>query len=139
MATRSEVIAEARLWLGTPFHHQGRLRGVGCDCIGLVVGVCRALGLGDADARGYARTPDGRSLAEGLARHLAEIPPEAARPGDVLLLRIRRDPQHVGFLGPGGSIIHAYAGAGRVVETRFDSWWQARLVAAYAIPGVEDD
>jgi cell wall-associated NlpC family hydrolase len=32
--TREAVIAEARTWLGTPWHHQASLKGVGCDCIG---------------------------------------------------------------------------------------------------------
>ena len=37
--TRTDVVAAAREWLGTPFHHQARLRGVGVDCVGLVIGV----------------------------------------------------------------------------------------------------
>ena len=28
------VIATARSWLGTPYHDQASLRGVGCDCLG---------------------------------------------------------------------------------------------------------
>ena len=31
------MIAAARACLGTPFHHQGRMPGVGLDCIGLVI------------------------------------------------------------------------------------------------------
>ena len=37
------VIAEARSWIGTPYRHQASLKGVGCDCLGLVRGVWRAL------------------------------------------------------------------------------------------------
>jgi hypothetical protein len=39
------LVAEARRWLGTPFRHQGRIRGEGVDCIGLVLEPARALGL----------------------------------------------------------------------------------------------
>jgi hypothetical protein len=39
MFTRDAVIAEARSWLGTPWHHQASLKGVGCDCIGFIRGV----------------------------------------------------------------------------------------------------
>ena len=45
MTTRLEVAAEARRWLATPFAHQGRTRGLGCDCGGLVGGVAVALGI----------------------------------------------------------------------------------------------
>ena len=37
------VVAEARSWIGTPYQHQASLKGVGCDCLGLVRGVWRAL------------------------------------------------------------------------------------------------
>lgn len=39
----AEVIAEARGWIGTPYRHQGRRKGVGCDCLGLLIGVWRAV------------------------------------------------------------------------------------------------
>ena len=34
-------VASARGWLGTPYHHQASLKGVGCDCLGLLRGVWR--------------------------------------------------------------------------------------------------
>jgi NlpC/P60 family putative phage cell wall peptidase len=40
---RNTIIAEARSWIGTPYHHQAALKGVGCDCLGLVRGVWRAV------------------------------------------------------------------------------------------------
>ena len=39
--TCEAIIAEARSWLGTPWHHQASLKGVGCDCIGFVRGVAK--------------------------------------------------------------------------------------------------
>ena len=35
------VIAAARGWLGTPYHDQASVKGVGCDCLGLVRGIWR--------------------------------------------------------------------------------------------------
>jgi NlpC/P60 family putative phage cell wall peptidase len=35
------VVAAARDWLGTPYHDQASVKGVGCDCLGLVRGVWR--------------------------------------------------------------------------------------------------
>ena len=40
---RTRIVAEARAWIGTPYRHQASLQGVGCDCLGLVRGVWRAL------------------------------------------------------------------------------------------------
>jgi cell wall-associated NlpC family hydrolase len=37
--TRARVVALARTWLGTPYHHQASLRGAGADCLGLLRGV----------------------------------------------------------------------------------------------------
>ena len=42
-ADPERVIAAARGWLGTPYHDQASVKGVGCDCLGLVRGVWRDL------------------------------------------------------------------------------------------------
>lgn len=36
---RAAVIGEAETWLGTPYHHMGRVKGVGCDCLTLIAEV----------------------------------------------------------------------------------------------------
>jgi hypothetical protein len=41
--TRPLIVAETRAWIGTPYRHQASLKGVGCDCLGLVRGVWRAV------------------------------------------------------------------------------------------------
>ncbi|MFY8139958.1 MAG: peptidase P60, partial [Caulobacter sp.] len=40
---RARIVAAARGWLGTPYRHQASVKGVGCDCLGLVRGVWREL------------------------------------------------------------------------------------------------
>jgi cell wall-associated NlpC family hydrolase len=42
---RAAVLKEARSWLGTPYHHMGRVKGVGCDCLTLLVSVYHATGV----------------------------------------------------------------------------------------------
>lgn len=139
MTAGMAAVTAARGWLGTPFRHQGRLCGHGVDCIGLVAGVARALGLAVEDRADYPRTPDGVSLQAALAVHLVPVAATAARPGDVLLFRIRRLPQHVGILTEAGTMVHAYAGAGGVVEAALTDWWWRRLVAVYRFPIGEED
>ena len=47
MPDSNTIVTQARTWIGTPFHHQARLKGKGCDCLGLIVGVVDELGLKD--------------------------------------------------------------------------------------------
>jgi len=49
MVTRAEIIAEARTWLKTPWRHQGRLKGIACDCVGHIVCVPARVGHLPAD------------------------------------------------------------------------------------------
>ncbi len=138
----SDVAAAARAWLGVPFRHQGRSR-EGVDCAGLIICIARELGLVDAgfDVQGYSRRPDGVSLLAACGMHCERILPAGMAPGDVALLRIDQHPQHLAVLAEyfagGRSLVHAYAPARAVAETRLDEWWQQRLVAVFRLPGVE--
>lgn len=142
MTTRAHIVEAARAWLGTPFHHQASLKGVGCDCIGLVRGVAVEQGCVPADFSlpAYARTPDGDQLIELADQHMQRIERTAMQPGDVVAVAFDVDPQHFGILGDyrhgGLSIIHAHSGHGSVVETRLMFSSAMRFVAAYALPGV---
>ena len=122
------VVNEARSWIGTPFKHQHRAKGVGVDCAGLVIGVARVLGFvsPDFDINGYARSPDGRTLIDECDRHMERVSRETMAPGDVVMVRWEREPQHVGILSdyPHGGLawIHAFGlpSGGKVIEQRFD-------------------
>lgn len=47
MHKTKNVISEAMTWLGTPYHHQGRVKGVSVDCATLLCEVYEAVGLID--------------------------------------------------------------------------------------------
>src|SRR6185437_17129428 len=57
--TRQDIVAEARAWIGTPYRHQGSLKGIGCDCLGLVRGVWRGV-IGAEPERAPPYAPDWR-------------------------------------------------------------------------------
>ncbi len=42
---RAEILAEARSWEGTPFHHEACVKGVGVDCAMLPIAVYSSVGL----------------------------------------------------------------------------------------------
>jgi cell wall-associated NlpC family hydrolase len=156
MVTRTQLVAEARTWVGTPFVHQGRRRGLGVDCVGLVLCVMRNLGLGDylAEHAAYPAQPVGTIVLDACRAHLVEKNPAEAEPGDVLLFCVMVDPVHVGIVTEAHAerygarrIIHAAGGLGvniskrrkpyRVVEVVLDHKWERRIAACFAIPGVE--
>lgn len=135
---RGRIVDTAREYLGTPFHHQGRLKGVGVDCIGLLVGVAREMGLFVHDNTEYSRRPDGRTLLAELRKVLDEIPVEDAKPGDILVFwfqRRTRHPQHVGIKSEVG-IIHTYEHIGRVVEAPIGGWVR-NITNAFQFRGIE--
>ena len=45
MTRRLQVIAEAETWLRTPYHHMGRIKGGGTDCLMLLAEVFEAAGV----------------------------------------------------------------------------------------------
>lgn len=134
------MVSEARSYLGTPFRHQGRLKNVGVDCVGLLICVAKTLDIGDFDKTDYSRIPDGVILRQRCDNQMTAIAIDAAQQGDVLLFRFEKEPQHIAIVGDyrhgGLSIIHALAQSEKVIETRLDSTWKSRIVAAYQLLGV---
>jgi NlpC/P60 family putative phage cell wall peptidase len=139
-ALRQALVAEARAWLGTPYRHQAALRGVGCDCLGLVRGVWRGV-YGDEPEPAPAYTADwaeasGReTMAESAARHMARLAQPDMLPGDLLLFRWRATlpAKHAGILAAPGRFIHAQQGA-VVTEATMSPWWTRRIAFAFRFP-----
>jgi NlpC/P60 family putative phage cell wall peptidase len=98
---RSKILAEARSWIGTPYHNCADIKGVGCDCGMLLVRVFVDLGLiAPFDPRPY--TADWH-LHRGEERYLDALLARAAKveapqPGDVMLFRVGRCYSHGGVV-----------------------------------------
>ena len=120
-SARAAVVAAARLWLGTPYHHMADIRGVGVDCAMILVRVFCDLGfVAPFDPRPYTRDwmlhrDDERYLGFLLASaHEVTTP----APGDVMLFRIGRCYAHGGVVTGAEplTLLHAYAPAACVIE-----------------------
>lgn len=141
--TADDIVAAARGWIGTPYRHQATLKGVGCDCLGLVRGVWREL-LGPepeppgAYAPEWAEALRTERMAEAARRHLVEIQPADIQPGDVLLFRWRMalPAKHAAILATADRMIHAHDGAA-VAEVAFTPWWRRHLAFAFRFPGID--
>ena len=143
--TREQIIAEARAWIGTPYRHQASVKGVGCDCLGLVRGVWRAL-LGPEPetappyARDWAEATGQETLAEAAARHLVPLAdPAKFAPGDVLLFRYRERyaAKHAAIVTAPDLMVHAHDGAAGA-EVAISPWWRRRLAYAFRFPDVAE-
>jgi len=154
-AWRKAFVEECRSYVGTPYRHQGRSKGVGVDCAGVLDGAARAVGLmppgaaEDADVlRAYDRAPNG-SLDRMLEKYMDRIPLEDRQPGDVALVAWGSTPQHVAIFTTPRHVVHAVSqinqrkarGAartteGRVVEVSFGRGLQrvTRAVYRFRVP-----
>jgi NlpC/P60 family putative phage cell wall peptidase len=141
---RENIVAEARGWIGTPYRHQASLKGVGCDCLGLVRGVWRAV-IGDEPERAppyaadWAEAASGEPLADAAGRHLVAVNCDTFREGDVLLFRWRNNlpAKHAAIVTANDLMAHAHDGAA-VTEVALAPWWRRRLAYAFRFPGVID-
>jgi cell wall-associated NlpC family hydrolase len=115
---REAIIAEAKSWIGTPFHHEARVKGAGVDCLMLLAEVYERAGI-----CGHITVPhyppdwhlhrDAERYSDGLLGHAREIagPPE---PGDIALFRFGRTFSHGAIVIEWPRLIHAYWRSGVV-------------------------
>ncbi len=140
---RQTIVDEARAWIGTPYRHQASLKGVGCDCLGLVRGVWRNV-LGPEPELPPAYSPDWaeasrtESFAEAANRNLVPLEIASAQAGDVLLFRWRAamPAKHAAILVSNDRMVHAHDGHA-VSEVYFAPWWRRRLAFVFSFPGAE--
>jgi cell wall-associated NlpC family hydrolase len=122
---RAAIVAEAVSWIGTPFHHEARVKGAGVDCAMLLAEVYERAGIvGRIEIPHYPPDwhlhRDAERFLMRLLEHAREIagPPQ---PGDVALFRYGRCFSH-------GAIVVAWP---RVVHANFlaraVTWGDARL------------
>jgi len=106
MSVNAEVLAIAGTWIGTNYRHQGAVKGVGCDCLGLVRGIWREL-YGEEPEAVPAYAPDWAErageerLLSAADRHFLRLTSfSQSLPGDLVLFRFRPHlaAKHAGIL-----------------------------------------
>lgn len=135
------MLAVAQGWIGTPYRHQASLKGVGCDCLGLVRGIWRELYGAEPEllppyAPDWAERGGEDRLMGAAKRHFLPLPGmEQAQPGDLLLFRWRADAsaKHLGILAGPQHFIHAYEQAA-VVCSALVPGWKRRIAGTFRFP-----
>jgi cell wall-associated NlpC family hydrolase len=138
MTSPHGIVNAARSMLNTPFVHQGRLPGVGLDCVGVVALACERAGVPLMRVPSdYPRIPRASSVRELV---LASAPDEGCQQAGtiaVIAKRMRRKhARHVGILSSSSSVIHASGTSipPRVVEESIVAW---EIISVHLVPGVE--
>jgi NlpC/P60 family putative phage cell wall peptidase len=141
--------------------HQASLKGVGCDCLGLLRGVWRELYGEEPEeilpySLDWAEATGAETLYIALERHCREVTPEQIAPGDIALFRMlpRGPAKHCGIVASkdltspnagrserealrvGGALtlIHSRQNK-RVSEEPFSAFWRDRLAFAFRLRG----
>lgn len=142
--SRAQIVAEARAWINTPYHHQASAKGAGADCLGLIRGVYRAV-CGAEPEKPPPYTPDWaeqsgkETLCDAAQRHLDEIAIADVREGDVILFRLReRGPaKHAAIVTDADHMVHAYD-RHAVLETSIPQAWRRRIAYAFKFRNLID-
>lgn len=143
MSRAMAAVAEARLWIGTPYVHQAAIRGAGTDCLGLLRGVWIALYGSEPETvpaytQDWAEPGSNEALWHAARRWLVEVSRREVAIGDVLLFRMRTGSiaKHLGIVsavGAEASFIHAYTGHG-VIQSPLSGPWLRRIAAKFEFP-----
>jgi len=120
----SDVCQIARRFIGTPYHHCGRIEGVGIDCANLLCLVYEEAGLAPhCDPRPY---PPDWAMHRGEERFIRWLEfcggtrCEAPRAGVVALFRYGRCFSHGAIMLDDVQCVHAYKPSGKVIISRID-------------------
>lgn len=139
MTAGEAVVRAARSWIGTPYVHRASVKGAGCDCLGLVLGVRRETGGPyDVSLPAYGREAEYPDLQAGFDAHFCRAAFAGEAAGQILLFAWRTGAAagHCGIRSGPDHFIHCYGGRA-VAETALTRWWQRRLIAQYVFPEKE--
>jgi cell wall-associated NlpC family hydrolase len=125
MTTREDVIAEARTWVKTKWHHRACVKGAGVDCVFFLVGVYNAVGLTDIADEDIPYYPIDIMLhrsEETVIDVVLRYAHEVAEPkmGDIAVWKFGRIYSHAAIVIDWPHIIHAYRVTQMVMEDRAD-------------------
>lgn len=124
----SDIVGEARRWLGTPYKYGGDRRGHGTDCSGMVMVIFR-------DKAGV-------SLPRNSARQqqaCEKIRREQLAPGDLVFFRPSTrggGVSHVGIYVGGGDFIHASSSKGVMVSNLSQKYYDTHFHSAGRVKGI---
>lgn len=127
---RQRVVSIAQSWIGTKYHHQAKIKGVGCDCLTLLAAVyTEARLIAEPKIPYYSADFMNHRGAETYLNGLLEYSREVSvpMPGDVALWKFGRCFSHAAIVVVWPEIIHAYVNIGCVRENAEKAQWLSHI------------
>jgi cell wall-associated NlpC family hydrolase len=140
--TREMVVAAAATWLGTPFHDNAAIKGVGIDCAHLLAeayeeaGIIPHLEIQPYSPQWFLHRSTELFIGYVLAAGAHEIEEPAAQAGDIVMYKVGRCYAHGAIIvawprqiihahRPSGGVVTAHGLSGDLIEAprRFFSMW----------------
>jgi len=133
---RSAVIEEAQSWIGTPYHHQGWLKGIGTDCAFLLIAVYHKVGLIPwIDPRPYPMDwhfhRDEERYLGWVKKYAYQV--ESPQPGDIALYKFGRVVSHGAIVTEWPHMIHSVNPGGVMPVSNDDSLLTNRLAGFWSL------
>jgi cell wall-associated NlpC family hydrolase len=130
-------VNESRSWIGTQWENNQRVKAIGVDCTGLLIGIGINVGFlpSNFTIDNYHRIARGRSLLSVLERYLAPVARKELAIADIIAFDHLNTITHVGIVSGENLFIHAHHRHG-VIEQEFSDRLRAAVCAIYEIPGV---
>lgn len=115
---REAIVKEALSWLGTPYHHMGRVKGAGVDCGMFILGVfenCNLLPKTKVDyyPHDWHLHRDKQQYLGWLGKYTKRV--SAPQPGDIVAYQYGRCISHGAIVIQWPQVIHAYIDLGVVL------------------------
>lgn len=120
-----KLIAEAKSWLGTPYHSGAKLKGIGTDCGQLLIAIYENVGLlkpGECNPGYYSPEWHLHRSEEKYLYFVQKFCKKVEEPyqaGDIALFQFGRCISHGAIIISYPKLIHAYIGYG-VIESTID-------------------
>ena len=123
---RMAVLRSAREFLGTPYVHAGRVKGIGVDCLTLLAEVYFTAGLIErVPIPNYQRDwhlhRAEQLYMNGLLKYMRET--TTPKPADIVLWQFGRCFSHGAIILQWPSVIHAYVNTRCVIENVDNALW----------------
>lgn len=153
VGVKKQIVQEALQWIGTPYHHQARVKGIGVDCAQLLVGV--ALNIGLIDDEDLKKIPlnyspewnihNREEVMLGILETMGCRPVVGTpAPGDIIAFRVGRAYGHLGIIVTSTEFVHAELQGstkgsenGKVVRVHMAGEWSKLEKRFFTFPGVD--
>ena len=131
---RDLVVKEALSWIGTPYHHQAMIKGVGVDCAMILIGVYKNCGLIDkVELPEYSTQWHLHRDEEKYLKTISEYlkPTQKPKKGDVALFKFGRTVSHSAIVIDYPTVVHAYNRVGVILDDMTNGKLKDRLHGFY--------